>query len=227
MAVTVGNRTVLSTLDEIVDPAHTAVLIIDLQNDFAGDGGVVSKRRPADVALLREPLPEILKFLDASRAAGVLHVYVGVAALPNGASESDANLARLVGQWDGQIPNWAVEGTWGSEFIPELPGPGAGDIVIHKRRASAFAGTDLDLVLRAHHVKTLIVIGVTTSGCVMYTARDAMMEGYYVVVPIDCLGSQSRDWHDATILIMRRLFNYVGPWGALAESWSKRDRRSA
>jgi nicotinamidase-related amidase len=220
MTATVANRTVFTTLGEMVQPAHTALLLIDLQNDLIGESGFCAKRRPDDVARLRTPLPDILKLHATARSAGVMTVYIKLETLPGGAAETDANLSRLLTQWNGTIPDWATEGTWGSEFIPELPAPTPRDVVVRKRRQDSFTGTDLDLVLRSHGIRSVVILGVTTSGCVMYTARDAMMHGYYVIVPTDCVGSQREDWHDATIVIMKRLFNYVGPSDAVAEAWS-------
>uniref|UniRef100_UPI0025DCCB83 cysteine hydrolase family protein n=1 Tax=Lapillicoccus sp. TaxID=1909287 RepID=UPI0025DCCB83 len=87
-------------------------------------------------------------------------------------------------------------------------------------RSSAFWGTNLDLLLGSNGIETVIVAGCTTEGCVESTARDAMFSDYYVVVAEDCVGSDDRTQHDASMLLMRHRFDLarneqiVGVWEA-------------
>jgi nicotinamidase-related amidase len=193
MSAIVFGRTILTTFDEIVSPSHTAILIVDPQNDFLHPRGLAAQEG-IDVNLLRRPVPALRELLAQAREVSAQVVYLQYTQHPDGRYLSDAAVSRLV----------------------------------RKNRASGFIGTNLDLVLRTSGIRTLVIAGVTTSGCVMYTARDAMMHDYYVVVPTDCIGSQRQDWHDATVLVMDRLFHYVGASTRLLQVWSAgRDQQRA
>ena len=87
--------------------------------------------------------------------------------------------------------------------------PEDGDLVIEKHRHSAFAGTELDQVLRDRGVRTVAVAGVQTHVCVESTLRDASARGYYVVVASDCVGSYDRDLHDKTLRCVEAHFGEV------------------
>ena len=79
--------------------------------------------------------------------------------------------------------------------------------MVKKYRSSAFWGTNLDLLLRSNGIKSLIVAGCTTEGCVESTARDALFNDYYVVVVEDCVASDDRAQHEASLLLMRHRFD--------------------
>ena len=76
-----------------------------------------------------------------------------------------------------------------------------------KYRSSAFWGTNLDLLLRSNGIRSLIVTGCTTEGCVESTARDALFNDYYVVVVEDCVASDDPAQHEASLLLMRHRFD--------------------
>lgn len=217
MTTTIFGRTIPTEVDELFDPAHTAIVVVDPQNDFLHPDGIAAKRG-TDVALLRRPLPNISAFLGRARTIARLTVFLQFTQAESGVYLTDSDLARLIRDGNGDVPAWAIEGSWGHEFIPELQ-PHDTDVIVKKHRASGFAGTDLDLVLRTAGIRAVLLTGVTTSGCVMYTARDAMMHDYFVGVLTDCIGSQRQDWHDATILLMRRLFHFVGDYGEFSPAW--------
>jgi nicotinamidase-related amidase len=105
----------------------------------------------------------------------------------------------------------------GQEVIPELA-PQDGDLIVKKYRSSGFWGTNLDMLLRSNGVETVVVTGCTTEGCVESTARDAMFNDYYVVLVEDCVASDDRKQHDASLFLMRHRFDIatadeiVGIW---------------
>lgn len=92
------------------------------------------------------------------------------------------------------FPAHCLTGTDGGEIIPELC-PAAGDPIIRKRRYCAFFGTDLDLTLREHGIEEVILSGVCTNICVLYTAATAVMLGYRVSVISDCVASFDEEAH--------------------------------
>jgi nicotinamidase-related amidase len=107
----------------------------------------------------------------------------------------------------GDLPlTYTVPGTKGHEFLAEFR-PRDGELVVPKYRSSGFWGTNLDMLLRSNQVETVVVAGCTTEGCVESTARDAMFNDYYVVIPEDCVASDDRAQHEASILLMRHRFD--------------------
>ncbi|HEX4714357.1 MAG TPA: isochorismatase family cysteine hydrolase, partial [Ktedonobacteraceae bacterium] len=103
---------------------------------------------------------------------------------------------------------YTVEGTPGQEIIPELA-PAAGDLIVQKYRSSGFWGTNLDMLLRSNAIETVIMTGCTTEGCVESTARDALFNDYYVVLPEDCVASDDPRQHEASLFLMRHRFDVV------------------
>jgi len=79
--------------------------------------------------------------------------------------------------------------------------------VVKKYRSSAFWATNLNMLLRANGIESLVVSGCTTEGCVESTARDALFNDYYVVIVEDCVASDDRAQHDASMLLMRHRFD--------------------
>jgi nicotinamidase-related amidase len=107
---------------------------------------------------------------------------------------------------DGPPLQYTVPGTAGHEFVDEFS-PLPGELVVRKYRSSAFWGTNLELLLRSNGIQTVVVGGCTTEGCVESTARDAMFNDHYVVIASDCVGSDDREQHDASMLLMRHRFD--------------------
>jgi nicotinamidase-related amidase len=101
---------------------------------------------------------------------------------------------------------YTVPGTRGHEFVGELA-PVPGELVVSKYRSSAFWGTNLELLLRSNGIQTVVVGGCTTEGCVESTARDAMFADHYVVIADDCVGSDDKQQHDASMLLMSHRFD--------------------
>ncbi len=94
-----------------------------------------------------------------------------------------------------------IEGTWGWQIVEELA-PLPDEVVIKKNRSSAFVGTNLDMILRSNGIKSVALVGVSTSGCVMATAYGALFSEYYPVLLRDCVASTKAESHDAALLIM-------------------------
>jgi nicotinamidase-related amidase len=106
------------------------------------------------------------------------------------------------------VSDFAVEGTWGAEFV-EGCGPLPGELVVTKHRSSAFTRTNLDLVLRSCGVQTVVLIGEQTPGCVEATYRDAVYHDYYNVLVEDCVAGRDRGLHEASIKIQKARHDVV------------------
>ena len=152
-----------------VRPGTTALLIVDMQNDFVDPQGRLS------VASARETVPAIRRLRDLARAHGIPVVYT-----------QDWHRAD-----DPEFALWglhAVEGTWGAEVSPELA-PGPGDLVIRKVRYDAFYGTALEHELRQRQIDTLIVTGTVSNICVLHTAGSAALRWFRIIVPVDAVSA--------------------------------------
>ncbi len=187
-----------------VAPAHTALLVIDVQNDFCKD------------AARKAMIPNIRRVLDAARASGVTVIYVQNTVLPGGMSDAPADLVRR--RKLGINTEVTIDGSLGHRFVDELA-PLAGDPVIRKHRLSALTGTTLDTVLRSRDIRTIVCTGTATHGCVINTAYAAVALNYYVVVVEDCVASWRADLHEAALFLMRNTINYVAPSDALLSAW--------
>ncbi len=192
-------KQVCETLEEVLYPEWCAVLPIDLQNDFMDPGGKVAQAG-GDVSAMVELLPRAVEFLGRARSLGVRIIHVRIVDLPNGESDSAAWL-RAKGLMSG-VSEFAVEGTWGADFCPGCE-PLPGELVVTKHRSSAFVGTNLDLVLKANGVKTVVIIGEQTPGCVEATYRDAAYYDFYNVLVEDCVAARDRELHEASIKIQK------------------------
>ncbi|MEW6615307.1 MAG: isochorismatase family cysteine hydrolase [Thermodesulfobacteriota bacterium] len=102
----------------------------------------------------------------------------------------------------GKMKPHSIRGTSGVEVIDELR-PEAGDMILEKRRFSAFFRTDLDMTLRTLEVDTIVVCGMNTHVCVMFTAWDGLANDFNVVILEDCCAAPKKEIHDAAINLYR------------------------
>jgi ureidoacrylate peracid hydrolase len=206
-----------------IEPSKTALLVIDMQNDFGSKGGMFD-RAGLDISMIQATVQPTSKVLVAARNTGIPIVYLKMGFSPDlsdlGTVDSPNRTRHLrfgVGQRlsapDGTEGRMLIRDTWNTDIVPELE-PGSGDIVIYKNRFSGFFETELDDVLRRRGTKYLIVTGCTTSVCVESTVRDAMFRDYSCVLLEDCMGEPigndlPRSNHEASLLTMQTLFGWV------------------
>ena len=198
--IEVEGKSIPTTTDELLQKSHTALIIIDFQNDFCCKGGVYDIRG-SDLSMCMKAAKATVKLIEAARKAAVLTVFIQNTSLPNLKSESAAWLRfrmKMAGKIDYLKFPLTLEGTWGQDFIEEVR-PLPDDIVIKKYRSSAFVGTNLDLILRSNGIRALVVTGVMTEGCVESTVRDATFYDYFVVLLRDCVGSSNIQLHEASL----------------------------
>jgi ureidoacrylate peracid hydrolase len=207
---------ILESLGERLNPAHTALLIIDMQKDFCTDGFAASKaKRP--LAATQSIIPRIQKILAAARESGVLVCHVGFWTYPEHMSDSGPWLTqRRRGTYASD--KIAIAHSEGAEFIRELE-PAEDEICIHKHRYSAFKGTDLEMILRAHDIRTVVPTGISTNVCVESTLRDAFESTFYVCVPENACASWDMELHAATMKTVNARFGLVTDIDTVAEIW--------
>ena len=202
-----------------IDLNRSAILVIDMQNDFCSPGGGFD-RAGIPIGAVRNVIPSISTVLEAARKLGVQIVYLKMEHQPDlsdlGGPDHPQQIKHAfmsVGKRgaapDGREGRVLVKDTWNTEVVPELA-PRPGDLVISKNRYSGFYETSLDADLREWGVKDLVFTGCTTSVCVESTLRDAMFRGYRCLLLSDCtaepLGSAN---HEATLLVIEKLFGWI------------------
>jgi nicotinamidase-related amidase len=221
--IEIEGKQVFTTLAELVGPRHTALVVIDMQRDFCIPGGAFDKLG-VDISMYPPMIPRLARLIEGARAADVPVIYVQMTVLPGRRSESPAQIRfnlRLHLGAEGIVEplSYTPDGSVGQEVIPELA-PQDGDWIVKKYRSSAFWGTNLDMLLRSNGIQSLVVSGCTTEGCVESTARDGLFADYYVVIPEDCVASDDRAQHDASLLLMRHRFDLASSEEILSE-WSQ------
>src|SRR5437667_7003246 len=206
-----------------IDPARTAVIVVDMENDFVAKGGMFD-RAGRDISGAQKAIAPTAKVLAAARQAGLKIIYLKMGYRPDlsdlGATDSVNRTRHLkfgVGQTirapDGRESRVLIRDNWGTDIVNELK-PQSGDITIYKTRFSGFYQTDLDTTLKKLGLKYLIMAGVTTSICVDSTVRDAMFRDYLCVLLKDCMsepiGSDlPRTNHEASLLTAEVLLGWV------------------
>jgi nicotinamidase-related amidase len=210
--IEIEGKQVFTELGELVDPVHTALVVVDMQRDFCIPGGAFDNLG-IDISMYPPMIPRLARLIEGARAAGVRIVYIQMTQLPNRAIESPAQIRfnlrmHLASIGEVEPLTYTADGSEGQMVIDELA-PQPGDQIVKKYRSSGFWGTNLDMLLRSNAIQSVVMTGCTTEGCVESTARDALFNDYYVVIAEDCVASDDRAQHDASLLLMRHRFDVV------------------
>jgi ureidoacrylate peracid hydrolase len=206
-----------------IDLARTAVVVVDMQNDFGDEGGMFY-RAGRDISSIRQAIVPTARVLAASRTSGVKIVYLKMEYRPDlsdvGPVDSkiwinltQVRIGERVSTPDGTEGRIMIRDTWNTQIVRELK-PEPGDIVVSKHRYSGFYGTDLEMILRGLGIQYLVFTGCTTSVCVESTMRDAMFRDFTCMLLEDCTGEPigqglSRSNHDASLLVLQIGFGWI------------------
>jgi len=199
-----------------IDPARTAVVVVDMQNAFASPGGLLDLAG-VDIAGAAAVVRTISGLLAAARAAALPVVYLqtgykpdlsngGGPSSPNPRKETALCLMRARPELKGQL---LVEGTWDFQIVDALA-PQPQDLVVLKTRYSGFAGTQLDSVLRAREIRYLVFVGIATNVCVESTLRDAYFHEYWPILVTDgAMQAGPPEAHAATVFNVESFFGWT------------------
>ena len=203
---------VLRTLKERCDPKNAALIVVDMQNDYISPKGSAGNRGE-DCSAAIAMVPNMVRLIDEARRIGLTIVYI----------------RTIHSEWT-DTPSWIFrtsqksglstcrEGSWGAEFYEGIE-PLASERIVIKHRYSGFINTDLNTVLKARNVQSVLVGGVATNVCVETTARDAYMFDYYVTMIEDCSAAYDAKLHMGTLENMRRHFGFVASSNEIIDSW--------
>ena len=199
-------------LQKKVDPAHTALVVVDMQRDYCCSGGILT-RMGFDIAPVQALAPRLADFVGRARKAHVPVIHLKMAILPELRSPALAEHYRRSGLERPLDPSL-------SEFFEVVPRPG--DIVIQKYRYSGFVSTYLERYLRANGVQTLVITGVATNVCVESTARDGFMRDYSVVIPRDMTEGTSPEAKQWSLETLGNFFAEIVASDDLLRCWEGR-----
>jgi len=179
--------------DLVLDPATTALVLVDLQNDNVHADGAYASFGAADHAVEQHLIENVGTLLAWARAAGVPVIHNHIVSYPGrDFGGANAPIFTLIG------PDSLRLGSWGAAPLEGLE-PQDGEPVLIRNRMSAFNGSGLDPILRNLGTTTVVVAGVWTNMAVEHTVRDAADHGYRSVLVTDATSSISADWHRAAI----------------------------
>ena len=192
-----------------IDPAHTALVVVDMQNATGNrnmglgkmlqerDGGESSKYRFDRIEQVLEP--NISKLLDAFRGIGARVIYVTYGANLPDCSDVPDHIRGIVEATNN------IEGQPEHEIVDALK-PQPGELVVNKTTMGAFRSTPIDSHLRAMGIETVVCVGVSTNNCVAMTAMEACDAQYGVVLVSDGTGTDSEEMQQATLRMLQRLW---------------------
>jgi ureidoacrylate peracid hydrolase len=199
-----------------VKPAETAVIVVDMQNAYATEGGYVDLAG-FDIAGASAAVAQTKKVIEAARAAGILviffqngwdkdYVEAGGPGSPNWHKSNALKTMRARPELAGTL---LAKGTWDYALVDEMT-PQPGDIVIPKTRYSGFFNTNIDSVLRSRGIRTLVFTGVATNVCVESSLRDAFHLEYFGVVLEDATHHLGPDFiQQASLYNIEKFFGWV------------------
>lgn len=183
-------------------PASTAVIVVDMINEFLEDGGLMV------LASGRALYGPIQQLVDAAHAAGAAVVWMR----DEHADQSDPEFRKRIVH--------CLRGSWGTQVVDALK-PGPDDIVLPKHTYNSFFQTPLHAILQKRGITTLVVTGVVTNICVRSTCHDAFFLGYDVLVPEQCVSATSEreqasslydiDTHYGSVTSLERVLGMLAP----------------
>ena len=203
---------ILRSLKERCDPKLAALLVVDVQNDFVSPEGSAGKRGE-DVSAAMAIMPNLVGLIDEARRVGLAIVYIRTTH-----SEWTDTPSWIYRSSQKSGLNTCREGTWGAEFYAGIA-PLPSERVVIKHRYSAFINTDLNTVLKARNIQSVLVCGVATNVCVETTARDAYIYDYYVTMIDDCSAAYEAKSHLGTLENIRRHFGLVASSSEIIDTW--------
>jgi len=201
-----------------IAPDRTALVIIDMQVDFASPEGALG-RVGIDLSAVPAALAATERLAEAARESGVPVVFVGLQTSRKEDSPAWTERMRRRGGDPDAESGLCREGTAGAAFVGPTPLPG--EAVITKLRYSGFFRTDLDATLQRLAVDTLVVCGLTTECCVDGTVRDAFHLDYHVFIATDACAAYEPELHEGALRSLDLNCAILTNTDAVAAAWAE------
>ena len=218
---TVSHVTQLDRLEDKIRPDHTALVAIDVLNDFCAAGGMM-ERAGFDLGMIQAMTKRLGRLLERARAIGVFVVFVrNVYSTEKNLYLSDVWLEQASRRETG-FAYFSGEAcppdSWQNDFYENIR-PTNLEPIVTKHRYSSFYNTDLELILRSHGIRTVIATGVATEVCVETAVREAFVRDFYVVLPRDGVATYSQSSHDEALRRIDSLFGHVTSIDDILAGW--------
>lgn len=207
------DNTISPVIADKLGPRGCALVLIDMQNDFCAPGGYIDLVVGKDVSAGAGLVPQLTRLLEAGRTAGVPVIWV----------RADYSFDKIPASMEAasQVRGITVEcckpGTWGAEWFGVAPLPG--EKVVTKHTYSGFANTDLNEILTAQGIRSVVFCGVTTQVCIESTVRDGHSAGYFCIVPEDAVASHTPSLHEASLNNIRVFLGDVCSCSEVLAAW--------
>ncbi len=205
---------VLTSLEEQVQPKHTALIVVDPQKDFCASDGATAAVMGSDVSQIQAAVERLNPFIEKAREAGLELFWTR----SGHTREKTSPVHRYRRSPTGEIII-AKEGSDGADWYKEIIKPLPSEHIITKRHYDAFEATELDHLLRINDIRTLIFTGFTTNVCVETTARHGYAKGYYIILVSDCTGAPTEREHESTLHNINKYFGNVVQSYELVKIW--------
>lgn len=182
----------------MINPESTAVLVIDVQNDFCSPDGVMAKKGK-NLSYVEETIPQLMRSINQFRDKGMTIIFVKT-------SHSSLTDSKT---WEnrGEAAKMVCTSKWGKQLYEVQPEES--DIVIVKNRYSAFIGTNLELILQSNDIDSLLFTGFVTNVCIESTVREAFMKDFSTVTLSDCTACYNYDEFKSSLSNLRNYFGDV------------------
>ena len=206
----------VADLSDMIDPRRTALVVVDVQVDFASPQGVIG-RSGADMSTAEPAIDRIEALIAAARKAGATVAFMRVVTREETDSVALTTWMERRGMPGGGAICRAEGG--GADYYRVTPAPG--EIEIEKLVYSSFHGTDLDAQLRAREVDTLVITGISTDCCVDSTARDAFHRDYHVFVVSDACATYEEGLHRGALNMLQLHCALLVTSDAVVAAWDR------
>lgn len=183
-----------------IDPTTTAVLVVDMQNDYAHPDGYYAQAGK-DCSAIIAAIPRIAQVVDAVRETGGLPIFIQVIVAQPGVMPDIPQLHRVLPKHFQTIGTRLVKGSWGAEVVDGV-GYRAGDVLIEKSTYNAFYQTNLELLLRRKSIRTILITGTATHVCCLHAALEAFVRDFDVVAVTDGVATWDPELHRAGLAIL-------------------------
>jgi ureidoacrylate peracid hydrolase len=214
---------VLTSLETILAPTRSALLVVDVQHDFVHPDGWAARHQPGSPSL-RHVIPPINRLIRAARTARVPVVYV---LMEHGPAVDLPNYRARYAARGMEADILCAAGAWGARLDGEVTPPAPDDVTIVRHSYDAFEGTPLHGLLRARNVESVVGTGVVTNLCVQTTVQHAFALGYYVVVAEDATAAADPAVQAVTLANFRQYFGPVVPSETIGHHWHDPRSRGA
>jgi nicotinamidase-related amidase len=192
--------------DFVLDPATTAVLVIDIQNTYVAepdDPAEAARWRPFLDRMRQTVIPNTVALADLARGRGVEVLFARIAC------QTEDGRDRSLSQKKPGFNNLLLPRTGhASQLVPELT-PKGDEITVLKTTDSALTGTNLRLILHNLGIRTVIVAGIFTDQCVSSTVRSLADESFDVLIVEDCCAAATQDLHDHELAVLNMIYGHV------------------